>query len=932
MKHLLALAIAVTLACALAPGASAAEFDKYAIESASSSLSSNQAGAHADFTTTFQLSSAEGNPFALTRNVVVKLPAGLFGNPRPFPTCTNLQLGILPAENECPIDSQVGSTKITLGGVWPGTFEDPIYNMADPPPGVAARFGFFAAVYPMAIDVRLDPVDHRLVATIANAPSLAAFIGATTTFWGVPAAESHDIERITPLETITGGGPSGGRPSTLPEVPFMTNPTSCESGQQVEFTATSYQLPESPRTKVVPFPQITGCSLVGFNPEVSVSPSTEQASSGSGLNYTLELPDKGLQFPNVRYDSELQKAVVTLPRGMTLNPSEAEGLGVCSEAELARERYDSAPGEGCAESSKIGNLTSASPVLSEEATGSLYVAKPYENPTGSLVAIYLVLKIPDRGVIVKLAGKVEPDPNTGQLITTFEDVPQLPVSSFDLHFREGARSPLITPPACGTYETLSRLTPHASPASPLSLQSPMGIASGPNHSACPAGGARPFEPGFEAGTLNNQAGSYSPFDMRLTRGDGEQDMGKFSFVLPPGVVPKLAGIPYCPDAAIAQARGRQGPKGGTEEIDGPSCPAASQIGITLGGAGVGSQLTYVPGKLYLAGPWHGDPISAVAIVPAVAGPFDAGTIVVREALRLNPVTHVGEVDGSASDPIPHILKGIPLNVREVRVSADRPEFTLNPTSCETFAAQATIWGDGTAQEPLAPHPVDRSTRFQAAGCAALAFKPRLALKLRGGTRRAKFPALHAVYSPHRGEANLSRLALTFPKSEFIEQGHFRTICTRVQFAAGAGFGSQCPKGSVYGHIKVWTPLLDEPLQGPVYLRSSNHNLPDAVFALHGLVDIEIATRIDSVHGRLRAVVSGAPDAPVSRAIVDMQGGQKGLFVNSRNLCHKQKRNKALVDAGAQNGKRQLSRPVLRALACGKHRVKRHGRHHRRHGR
>jgi len=167
-----------------------------------------------------------------------------------------------------------------------------------------------------------------------------------------------------------------------------------------------------------------------------------------------------------------------------------------------------------------------------------------------------------------------------------------------------------------------------------------------------------------------------------------------------------------------------------------------------------------------------------------------------------------------------------------------------------------------------------SSRYQAAGCASLGFKPRLGLKLKGGTRRGAFPALHASYIPRKhGDANLSRLALTFPDSEFIEQGHFRTICTRVQFAAGPGFGSECPKGSIYGHVKVFTPLLDEPLTGPVYLRSSNHNLPDAVLALHGLVDIEVATRIDSVHGRLRATVANAPDAPVSRAIVNMQGGR-----------------------------------------------------------
>jgi hypothetical protein len=300
-------------------------------------------------------------------------------------------------------------------------------------------------------------------------------------------------------------------------------------------------------------------------------------------------------------------------------------------------------------------------------------------------------------------------------------------------------------------------------------------------------------------------------------------------------------------------------------------------------------------------------------------------VVVREALRLNPVTHVGEVDGAASDPIPHILKGIPLNVRDLRVYADRPQFTLNATSCEPFAAQSTIWADGTALEPLAQTPAGLSSRYQAAGCAGLGFKPKLGLKLKGGTKRGKFPALRAVYTPREGDANLSRLALTFPHSEFIEQGHFRTICTRVQFAAGDGDGEQCPAGSVYGHIRAWSPLLAEPLTGPVYLRSSSHNLPDAVFALHGLVNIDVVVRIDSHKGGLRATVEGSPDAPVSRAIVDMQGGKKGLFVNSTNLCAAKHRAKA--NATGQNAKRYTSRPLVRAK-CGRAHKKKHGAHRR----
>jgi len=618
---------------------------------------------------------------------------------------------------------------------------------------------------------------------------------------------------------------------------------------------------------------------------------------------------------------------------VTVNPSIAEGLAVCSRADYARERYDSAPGEGCPQASKIGSVQISTPLLAEELRGAVYQATPYENETDSLIGLYLVARAPERGILVKQPIEVRPDPATGQLVSVAENVPQLSFDSFRFHFRDGARSPLITPPGCGTFHTVAKFTPWsaADPHNPApsevvendAEEGNFTIEGGVEGGACPQGPA-PFRPDFEAGTLNNQAGSYSPFVMHLRRQDGEQDMGRFSFALPPGVLARLASIPYCPEVGIARAKARQGPHGGAEELADPSCPAASKIGRTLAGAGVGNQLTHVPGSLYLAGPWHGDPLSVVAITPALAGPFDAGTVVVREALRLNPVTARAEVDGAASDPIPHILKGIPLNLRDLRVFADRSSFALNATSCEPSQAQSTIWGDGTALEPLGQTPVALASRYQAAGCASLGFKPRLGLRLKGGTRRGAFPALRAAYVPRkRNQANLSRLALTFPNSAFIEQGHFRTICTRVQFAAGPGHGALCPKGARYGTARVWTPLLEEPLRGPVILRSSDHNLPDAVFALRGpptaAIEIEVAVRIDSVKGRLRATVEKAPDAPVSRAIVDMQGGQKGLFVNSRHLCFKPGRNRAKANLRAQNGRFSRTRPIVGAVRCAKKR-------------
>jgi hypothetical protein len=414
--------------------------------------------------------------------------------------------------------------------------------------------------------------------------------------------------------------------------------------------------------------------------------------------------------------------------------------------------------------------------------------------------------------------------------------------------------------------------------------------------------------------------------MRITRKDGEQDLTKVSATLPAGVAGILAGLSHCPEAGIAQARSRTGPHGGAEELAQPSCPGSSRVGRTVAGAGAGSQLTYVDGSLYLAGPHNGAPLSIVSITPAVAGPFDAGTVVVRFALGLDPKSGEVRVDGAASDAIPHILKGIPLNVRDLRAYADRPSFIFNASGCSKREVGATLWGGGTTLAPAPDFPVLRSVPYRAAGCGSLGFKPRLGIRLLGGTRRGAHPALRAVLRPRGRDANFSGATVTLPRSAFLEQGHIRTICTRVQFAAGAGNGASCPKGSIYGRATAYSPILDEPATGPVFLRSSSNNLPDLVVALKGppsaAAEIEVSARIDSIRGGIRTRFAGIPDLPVSRFVLAMQGGKKGLIVNSRNLCHKPGRNRARANLRAQNGRRATLRPIMRAVKCAKGKRKR----------
>jgi hypothetical protein len=413
----------------------------------------------------------------------------------------------------------------------------------------------------------------------------------------------------------------------------------------------------------------------------------------------------------------------------------------------------------------------------------------------------------------------------------------------------------------------------------------------------------PNAPKLSAGTLNPAAGKYSPLVFKISREDGTQRLGRLEATLPTGLSAKLAGVGECTEADIAKARSREAPLKGALEQGDPSCPASSEIGVINAGAGAGPTPYYAQGHAYLSGPYKGAPVSIVAITAAVAGPFDLGTVVVRSAVYLDPVTAQGRF---VSDPFPQILDGIPLDVRSVAVRAERPNFALNPTSCDEKAfGGAAISALGSAA-PL-------TGRFQAGGCKSLPYKPKLTVRLFGPTHRGGHPRLKSVFTAKPGEANTARISFALPKSEFIDQAHFRTICTRVQYAAG-----QCPKGSAYGHVRATSPLVDYPLEGPIYLRSSSHKLPDVVLALRGPalqpIALDVAGRVDSVHGGLRVRFETVPDAPLTKAVVTMQGGKKGLFQNSTDICKGTHR--ATLKLDAQSGKVSDSQPKLVAQ-CGK---------------
>ena len=904
-----------------------------------------RAGSHPfQLTTTIQLNSGEAtmgsNPDvrdlqveqpALPRNLRFPLPAGLVGNAQAMPECDMTTfLAIFNLVNQCPDEAVLGAVSVTIiesENIGYARIAVPLFNLP-PAQGEPARFGFVAAGVPVTIDTAVEPENgYRIVASVRNVSQLATFLSSTVVFWGTPGDPRHDSSRGWNCVYAVAADPGPcERPANLDEVAFLRLPVSCQGPLGFEMGAEPWNVPIGSvvAREVFAVPALTACNQVPFNPTISGAPTSKLASNPSGFDFELTMPNDGLRNPEGIAEGQAKRVEVTLPEGMTVNPSQGEGLVGCSPADYARETASSLPGDGCPNASKIGTVQIATPLLKEEARGSLFVATPYDNPLGSLLALYVVAKIPERGIVIKQAGKVTPNPVTGQLVTTFDNLPQLPFDSFKLRFRDGGRAPLVTPPSCGTFETVARFTPwsasnpdNPSPDEVVERTSSFTVERGVGGGACPSGGVPPFGPELTAGTINNAAGRYSPFNLRLTRNDGEQEFTNFSIKLPPGVVGKLAGIPFCSNAAIAAAKARTGATGGADELASPSCPAASQVGRTLVGAGVGSLLTYVPGKVYMAGPYNGSPLSIVAITAAKVGPFDLGTVVVRQALRINPETAEVFVDATGSDPIPHIIQGIPVHARDIRVYVDRPQFVLNPTSCERTSTAATVLGSGLDFGSVADNvPVTVTTPFQAADCASLGFKPRLQLSLRGKTRRGGNPALRAVMRPRVGNANTARVSVALPGSEFLDQGHIRTVCTRAQFKAGAGNGAKCPRGSIYGYVRAWTPLLDEPLKGPVFLRSSDNPLPDMVLALRGLIDLQAVGRIDSVNGGIRTTFGFVPDAPISKVVLDMAGGKRSLLENSTNICRG--KHNAVVKMKGHNGRVRNFGTPLKA-ACGKSR-------------
>ncbi len=883
-----------------------------------------QAGSHPYALTTTFLLNEPGPSNGDLKDVTVDLPPGFVGDPTATPRCsyqTFIQEG-----TPCPNESAVGIARTYVGGVEePGEVTpvtNPLYNLV-PPTGVAAEFAFKAVnIVPIFVDVSVRTGgDYGLTVHVSDTSQTVLIEGTKVAVWGVPAEPSHNLIRGKCVNQGLGAashievprlglregedeveGPIGtfgeyehggvvlspaigvegtdGCPSQAPRVPLLTNPSSCGVPRTATLSVDSWEEPgdfSGARTRSASMPGLVGCEKLDFSPTIQAVPDGTGGSTPTGLNVDVHVPQETLLNPVGLAEANVKNATVTLPEGVQISPAAADGLQACSQAQIGLHN-DEVP--SCPEASKVATVEANTPLLPEPLKGYVYLATQNENPFGSLIALYVFAEDPVAGVRLKVAGQVTLNPVTGQLVTTFDETPQLPYSEFKLNFFGTDRAPLSTPASCGTYTTSTSFepwsgTPAASPSSKFQ------ITSGPNGTPCSS--PRPFQPGFEAGTTNIQAGAYSTLTMTMTRPDADQALGKLSVVFPPGISAGLQGVKLCQEPQAASGE----------------CPAESQIGQVVASAGLGGDPYSVEdGKAYITGPYEGAPFGVDVVVPAVAGPFNLGTEVVRSKVEVNPTTAQLTV---VSNPFPTILDGIPLQLQHINVTVNRPGFVFNPTSCEPMKLTGELESSEGASASV-------SSPFQVTNCGSLSFKPEFKVSTEAKTSRTEGATLHVNLTLPPGaqgtKANVARVRVSLPKQLPSPLKTLQKACTEKVFAENP---ANCPVASRVGEAHVTTPVLEGGLKGPAYFVShGGAKYPELIMVLTGEDGVTVQVHGEtfiSKQGITTATFATVPDVPFSTFELELPKREYPALSANGSLCQAAAAGKLLMptEIVGQNG-------------------------------
>jgi hypothetical protein len=824
-------------------------------------------------------SSNQISPADEVKDVIVDLPAGLVGDPQATPKCPLHDLLQGQESTACPPTSRVGtivfeatpgSTFRASEGVQSGTTA--VYNM-QPEPGFPAEFGFTflgKAVFMYASTVRIGG-QLRLRVTVPGIPAIGT-IGTTLLFYGDPGEHFGEAGTLTPFFTSPGDCAAGPLTATA-EADGWGNPAS-QHGYVYSFAESTA------------YPQLTGCNLLQFQPALSARPETTQADEPSGYAFTVANPQNESENRLTPATPELKDATVTLPPGVSISPAAADGLRACpttgpeginigngqtleagqpgagqdvgdpEATELGAGYlggngspyddglYHTAPGH-CPRASTVGSVEVETPLLPTPLEGHLFVAEPRcgggNQPVctnedaldGNLFGAYL--EAAGAGAIVKLAGHVSVNPSTGQITASFRENPQLPFSAVRLRLYGGPRAVLANPQTCGTATAAGDLSAWSAPATPDSqVFAPFTIDWDGADGACPP--ELPFAPSLVAQTTNPDAGAFSPFTFALSRGDRQQYISQVTATTPRGLLGMLANVTLCGEAEAQRV----------------ACPEASRVATVTAAAGPGSHPLWVHGNAYLTGGYRGAPFGLSIVVPADAGPFHLGNVVVRGAITVDP--HTAQIT-ITSDPLPQIVDGVPVRVQTVNVTVDRERFVFNPTSCT--AKQVTVAVAG-AQGALA----HLTTPFVAANCRALAFSPKFTVSTRGSTSKkngASFD-VKVLYKP--GQANIGSVFVKLPKQLPARLTTIQQACLAATFEANP---ATCPVGSLIGIAKAITPVLPVAVEGPAYLVShGGEAFPDVVVILQGDgVRIDLTGHVNIAKGITSSTFAEVPDAPIA---------------------------------------------------------------------
>lgn len=811
------------------------------------------------------------------KDVEVALPSGMVGDPNAVPRCTQAQFE-KQGYDGCPPATQVGSMYIYFYRGTTAVQYAPVYNV-EPPPGQPAELGFSVSTLAhIPIFFHVSPGSgYDLTADVSNITQFDSVRALELSIWGVPASSAHNVLRESELEECVSGT---GCASTVTPKPFLTLPTSCsEQPLSIPVAGDSWQEQET-----APFREltsasiapITGCesSELKLTPEIAVQPETTKPSVPSGYDVKLLVPQH--EEPEQLATPDVRNVTVTMPTGTVINPSAANGLAGCSEAQFG---LHSGKEGACPQQSLIGHVSIKTPLLEESVTGDVYVGEPECSPCspsqaaeGKMVKLLIEAEpASERGksneppVLIKLAGHTDINQANGQLTTTFDENPQLPFSELTLSLEGGQDAPLVNPASCGPIVANASLTPWSS-LTPTAIASPAVSIEG----CSPQG----FSPSVTAGmTFTAQAGAFSPFSYTLTRPDGQQDLGAVTVHTPPGLSGIVNGVTLC----------------GEGEANAGTCPSNSQIGEATTVLGAGSEpYTVTGGKVYLTTGYGGGSFGLSIVVPASAGPYHLtglngsggegnGSVVIRGSVAVDPTTAALTIKTNA---IPTALDGIPLHIQKVSVDVNRPGFMFNPTDCDTQSVESTISSSSGTN-------VSSSYPFQAVNCAALKFEPSFSVSTSAHTSKADGASLNVHLAFPAGafgsQANMHLVKVELPKQLPSRLTTLQKACTAAQFEANP---AGCPAESIVGHAKAITPILPVPLEGPAYFVShGGEAFPNLTMVLQGYgVTVELVGDTLIKNGITSSTFKTIPDVPVSNFELSLPAQPYSALTATANLC------------------------------------------------